>query len=147
ENDSQPAAEPVAADNQEIVTQPLGPLFWPTGPITWADGVGTWPIAVWAPAPLTWLALDIPGCTTLGLGFAAMDGTLMTGFSSVAINASLMSTLTAGPRLGGLWPAFGMMPWMNGLGMVPFFGSPAYVFGLNAFPFFGTAGLAAGVGL
>lgn len=142
--DPAPAPEQVVASSDEIVTGPMGPLFWPTGPITWAGGVGTWPIAVWSAAPLTWLALDIPGATTLSLSLATMDAALMTGFSPILINTTLLNTLTPGPWLGGLTPYYGMLPSMYGLGAYPYYGAPGYVYGLGYYPYLGAPGLGAG---
>ena len=84
-------AEPVAVDEQSIVTGAVGPLLWPTAPITWNAGVGTWPIALWADMPLNWLALDIPGATLLGFDLVDASGAILA--SSVAIDAAMLSTI------------------------------------------------------
>jgi hypothetical protein len=122
----------------------MGPLLWPTSPILWDGGIGTWNIGLWADMPLNWLALDIPGATLLGFDLVDASGTLIA--SSTAIDAAMLSTFSSASWMGGLWPAYGMLPWMNGLSSVGFFGAPSYVFGLGFFPSVGGVGLP-GVGL
>jgi hypothetical protein len=145
-SDNEPqSAEPIAVDAQEIVTAPLGPLMWPTAPISWVDGVGTWPIAIWSSTPLNWMAFDIPGVMDLDVSFTTIDGALL-GANLATIDAALLNTVTTGPWLGGLWPAYGMLPWMNGLGDYPFYGAPGYVYGLDYYPYVAGAGCPGCVG-
>jgi len=127
-------SEPVAVDAQNLVTNPIGPIFWPMGPITWADGVGTWPIGVWSNTAINWLAFDIAGATNLQLSLSTLDGVGL-GITPSLITSSLLSTVGAGPWLGGLTPYYGMLPWMNGLGTYPFYGVPGYVYGLGYYPY------------
>jgi hypothetical protein len=108
--------------------------MWPTAPITWANGIGTWPIAVWSSSPLTWMAFDIPGVADLSVSFSTMEGAFLAS-SFTAIDTALLNTVTTGPWLGGLWPAYGILPAMNGLGAYPFYGAPGYVYGLDYYPY------------
>jgi hypothetical protein len=132
--DPQEQPEPLGVAQGEILTGAVGPLFWPTGPITWNNGVGTWPIAVWSSAPLSWLALDIPGAATLGVNLTTLDGALLPGVSPLAIDSARLGTIGAGTWMGGLWPGYGMLPWMYGVGGYSTFGTPSYVYGLGFYP-------------
>jgi hypothetical protein len=82
------------------------------------------------------LVFDIPGVSTLDVTFSTLDGVLLTGFPYATIDPLLLDTWMAGPWLGGLYPSYGMLPWMNGLGAVPYYGAPGYVYGLNYYPGF-----------
>jgi len=143
QNDPASAASEVGTVQQDqIVTGPMGPLFWPTGPITWANGVGTWPIAFWSPTAVNWLACGIPGATTFNLGLTALDGTAIAGWDGLAgpIGADLVGLYGTGTWLGGFAPYYGAYPGFSGLGTTGFYGWPGYVYGYGYYPWYG-AGL------
>ena len=74
---SEATTEPAdtASAQQDIITAPLGAnlMAWPAGPIAWDGLVGTWPIAVWSPLPISMLAFDVAGVSSLTLGISTLN--------------------------------------------------------------------------